>query len=199
VSFCRLKREYSEINLVFRIFLISVVFLLASCKDVRSEKISDMKKNFASQVLYNAKIIQRDSGKISMRLNAPIIEKYEYLDTPYVETKKGIYIEFTDKKNSNSLGKIWADYSKMIEKTGFYEAKGNVKIINPEGQTFRMQSLYWDKKEGRMHTKDTVYITDKEGNILIGSGGMNAKDDFSEYSLYRSFGEANTKTITEME
>jgi hypothetical protein len=34
----------------------------------------------------------------------------------------------------------------MIEKKDFYLAKGDVKIINPEGQTFKMQSIYWDKK-----------------------------------------------------
>lgn len=69
----------------------------------------------------------------------------------------------------------------------FYLAKGDVKIINPEGQTFKMQSIYWDKKNKKMYTKDTVFITDKEGNILIGSHGMKAKDDFSQYSLYSSF------------
>jgi hypothetical protein len=49
-----------------------------------------------------------------------------------------------------------------------------------------------------MYTKDTVFITDKEGNILIGSHGMNAKDDFSQYSLYSSFGEANSETMPDM-
>ena len=77
------------------------------------------KTNFPSQVFYNAKIIQRDSGRISMRFNAPLIEKYEYLDTPYVETRKGLYIEFIDQKNPKTPGKLWAKYAKMIEKKIF--------------------------------------------------------------------------------
>ena len=67
-----------------------------------------------------------------MRFNAPLIEKYEYLDTPYVETRKGLYIEFIDQKNPKTPGKLWAKYAKMIEKKDFYIAKGDVKIINPK-------------------------------------------------------------------
>jgi len=197
----KLKEKYSKIKLIYNSFLFVLILVffsaLFSCKDQKEENTSEMKKDFASQILYNAKIVQRDSGKVSMRINAPIIEKYEYVDTPYVETKKGLYIEIIDKANPNNPSKLWANYAKMIEKKEFYEAKGDVKIINPEGQTFKMQTLYWDKKKGRMHTKDTVYITDKEGNTLIGSGGMNAKDDFSEYSLYNSFGEMNANNISE--
>jgi hypothetical protein len=47
-----------------------------------------------------------------MRFNAPLIEKYEYLDTPYVETRKGLYIEFIDHKNP----KILANYGLNMPK-----------------------------------------------------------------------------------
>ncbi|MDE5491337.1 LPS export ABC transporter periplasmic protein LptC [Elizabethkingia meningoseptica] len=179
------------------VFPLAIFFLLVSCEEDLTKTKADKKTNFASQILYNAKIIQRDSGRIAMRFNAPLIEKYEYLETPYVEARKGIYIEFIDQKTPKTPGKLWAKYAKMIEKNDFYMAKGDVKIINPEGQTFKMQSIYWDKKNKKMYTRDTVYITDKDGNILIGSNGMNAKDDFSKYSLYNSFGEGNPDNMSE--
>jgi hypothetical protein len=86
----------------------------------------------------------------------------------------------------------------MIEKKDFYLAKGDVKIINPEGQTFKMQSIYWDKKNKKCILKIPYSLLEEEGNILIGSHGMNAKDDFSQYSLYSSFGEANSETMPDM-
>ena len=86
----------------------------------------------------------------------------------------------------------------MIEKKDFYLCKRRCKNYQSGGQTFKMQSIYWDKKNKKMYTKDTVFITDKEGNILIGSHGMKAKDDFSQYSLYSSFGEANSETMPDM-
>ena len=30
-----------------------------------------------------------------------------------------------------------------------------------------MQSIYWDKTKQRMYTKDTVFITDKDGSIFV--------------------------------
>lgn len=201
-----LKTYTTKMNILHKIFLknlagvfpLAIFFLLVSCEEDQSKAGGKKKTNFPAQVFYNAKIIQRDSGRISMRFNAPLIEKYEFLDTPYVETRKGLYIEFIDHKKPKTPGKLWANYAKMIEKKDFYFAKGDVKIINPEGQTFKMQSIYWDKKNKKMYTKDTVFITDKEGNILIGSHGMKAKDDFSQYSLYSSFGEANSETMPDM-
>ncbi|NAW52121.1 LPS export ABC transporter periplasmic protein LptC [Elizabethkingia argentiflava] len=181
------------------VFPLAIFFLFISCEENVISMNTKKKTNFPSKVVYNAQIIKRDSGKISVKFNAPLIEEYEYVDTPYAETKKGLYIELIDKRKPNTPGKLWANYAKMIEEKGFYFAKGDVKIINPEGQTFKMQSIFWDKKNKRMYTKDTVYITDKEGNILIGANGMNAKDDFSEYSLYSSFGEGNAQAIPDQQ
>ena len=84
---------------------------------------------------------------------------------------------------------------KFIEKKDFYEAKGNVKVVNHEGQTFVMVSIYWDKKNQKMYTKDTVFISDKEGNIFVAANGMIAKDDFSEYTFYNNSGEINPKEM----
>ena len=57
-----------------------------------------------------------------MRFNAPLIEKYEYLDTPYVENRKGLYIEFVDQKKPKTW-QAMGKYAKMIEKKFFYLGK----------------------------------------------------------------------------
>ena len=132
---------------------------------------------------------------VKVRFKAPLIEEYEFVDTPYVVVRKGLYLEFYDSKNPKTPGKLWAKYAKMIDKKQFYEARGNVKVINNEGQTFAMQSIYWDKAKQRMYTKDTVFITDKDGSIFVAANGMNAKDDFSEYTFYNNSGDFNVKKM----
>mgnify|MGYP000727010074 FL=1 len=172
---------------------LAIFFVLTSCEEDLTKANKSLNKNFASRVIYNADIIKRDSGQVKVRFKAPLLEEYEFIDTPYVEVRKGLYLEFYDSKKPKTPGKLWAKYAKIIEKKQFYEAKGNVKVINNQGQTFVMQTIFWDKKNQKMYTKDTVFISDRDGNIFVAANGMVAKDDFSEYTFYNNSGDFNAK------
>ncbi|MEC5395293.1 LPS export ABC transporter periplasmic protein LptC [Bergeyella sp. RCAD1439] len=173
----------------------AIFFVLNSCEEKLTEAENKKKTDFASRIIYNANIIQRDSGRVNLRFKAPLIEKYELVDSPYVEAKKGIYLEYFDKKKPNVPGKIWADYARLNELRDFYTAKGNVKIRTNEGQLFATQSIYWDRRKKTMFTQDTVYVTDKDGSTLVGTAGMTAKDDFSEYTFYSNTGSFPSKQV----
>lgn len=175
----------------------AIFFALTSCEEDLTEINKNKSANFPSQVINNANIVQRDSGRIKLRATAPLIEKFEYIDSPYVVARKGINILFYDQEKPDIPGKISAKYAKFNEKKKFYEAKGNVKIISNENQMFAMQSVYWDQVKKVMYTKDTVYVTDKDGSTLIGANGMTAKDDFSEYTFYNNSGDINAQKIPE--
>lgn len=188
-------QKIKYIKNIVAVFSVAIFFIFQSCEEDLSEVNKTKNKNFPSRVIYNANILQKDSGFVRIKFKAPILEEYEFIDTPYVEAKKGLYLEFFDKKNPKTPGTLKANYAKFIEKKDFYEAKGNVKVVNTEGQTFVMQSIYWDKKNQKMYTKDTVFISDKEGNIFVAANGMIAKDDFSEYTFYNNSGEINPKEM----
>ncbi len=176
-------------------FLLLMFFLMQSCEEDLTKINKDKKTNFASTVIHNGTIIQKDSGVVKVRFKAPLIEQYELIDSPYIEAKKGIYLEFFDKKNPKVPGKIWAKYAKNNIKKDFYFAKGRVKIITTEGQTFVTETINWDKLNKKMYTKDTVYVSDKDGNILVGAHGMVAKDDFSEYTFFNNSGSFNSANL----
>lgn len=175
----------------------AVFLILCSCEKKQEVKGSD-KKNFATQILYNANIVQRDSGNVTLRFKAPLIEKYELIDSPYIEAKKGIYLEYFDKKKPEIPGKIWADYAKYDEKKDFYEAKGHVKILTNEGTSFASNTISWNRKTKKMYTRDTVIVMDNKGNVLVGNNGMIANDDFSEYTFYNNTGSFPSKQIPEI-
>lgn len=84
----------------------AVFFVLLSCDEeiVKPEK--NKKVNFPDRVVHNTHIIRRDSGRIILNLKAPIIEDYAFVDSPYIEAKKGIYLEYFDKKKPKIPGKI---------------------------------------------------------------------------------------------
>ncbi|TXF74954.1 LPS export ABC transporter periplasmic protein LptC [Chryseobacterium sp.] len=173
------------------------IFFMISCEEDLDTFGGKKNTNFPSQVINNAKIVQRDSGFVKLRATAPLIEKYELIDSPYVVAKKGINILFFDKKKPDVPGKITAKYAKFSEMKKFYEAKGNVRIVTNEGQIFAMQTVYWDQNKKEIYTNDTVFVTDKDGSTLVGANGMKAKDDFSEYAFYNNSGDINAKKIPE--
>lgn len=173
----------------------AIFFGLISCDEDLTQVNKNKNTNFPSQIINNAKIVQRDSGMVKLRATAPLIEKYEFIDSPYIVAKKGINILFYDKKKPTVPGKINAKYAKFDEKKKFYEAKGNVRIITNENQIFAMQSVYWDQIKKEIYTSDTVFVTDKDGSTLVGANGMRAKDDFSAYTFYNNSGNINAKKI----
>lgn len=177
------------------LFYSAIFFLFISCKENLSNQKESNNKNFPSQILKNTFVVQRDSGQVSLRFKAPIIEKYELIDSPYVVAKKGFYLEYFDKKKPEIPGKIWADSAIMYEKKNFYKANGNVRILTNDGTSFATQSIFWDREKNEMYTQDTVYVMDNKGNTLVGANGMKAKDDFSEYSFYNNSGDFNAKEI----
>lgn len=175
----------------------AIFFALISCDEDLTEVSKNSNNNFPSQIINNANIVQRDSGMIKLRAKAPLIEKYEYIDSPYIVARKGINILFYDKKKPTIPGKIDAKYAKFNEKKRFYEAKGNVRITTNENQMFAMQSVFWDQGKRLIYTSDTVYVTDKDGSTLVGANGMRAKDDFSEYTFYNNSGNISAQKIPE--
>ena len=125
----------------------AIFFVLISCDEDLATLNKNNNTNFPSQIINNANIIQRDSGMVKLRAKAALIEKYEFIDSPYIVARKGINILFYDKKKPNVPGKIDAKYAKWNEKKKFYEAKGNVRIVTNENQMFAMQSDYTDQNK----------------------------------------------------
>lgn len=179
------------------LFSCAIFFILTSCEEDLTKANAKQSKNFPSQIINNANIIQRDSGFVTLRATAPIIEKYELIDSPYVVAKKGINIQFFDKKKPKVPGKITAKYARIFEYKKFYEAKGDVRITTNEGQRFAMETIYWDQRKKRIYTKDTVFVTMEDGSTLVGANGMTAKDDFSEYTFFNNSGDFSTKQLSE--
>lgn len=194
MSFLSKKIKFKNIAALLSI---AIFFSLFSCEEDLAAAAGKKKVNFPSQVINGAHIVQRDSGFVKIRATAALIEKYELIDTPYIEARKGIYIQFFDQKKPKKPGTIKAKYAKIIEQKQFYEAKGNVRIVTNDGQIFATQSIFWDKKNKKMYTNDTVFVTDKDGSTLVGANGMTAKDDFSEYQFFNNSGDINAKKIPE--
>ena len=90
----------------------AIFFIFTSCEEDLASTNKSKNKNFPSRIIHNAHILQKDSGFVKIRFKAPLLEEYEFIDTPYVEVRKGLYVEFFDKKKPKVPGKLTAKYAK---------------------------------------------------------------------------------------
>lgn len=163
------------------------VILVFSCAKMEDVDIDFKKTDFPSRTLMNADIVFKDSGFIKIHLLSPLIKEYAMLDSPFTEFPKGVRLKFYT-QNIDSPGFLRADWAYMSEIKDWYEGRGNVVVISEKGDTLKTQKLFWNKKERKIFTEDTVFIITKTGDSLQANSGLEAKDDLSEYHLFNNRG-----------
>lgn len=97
----------------------------------------------------------------------PLMERYEMVEEPYMEFRKGIHIETYDSTKAVS-SELVADYAIYNESKKLWETKGNVVGNNADGDKIFTEQLFWDEKTDRIYSDvDTKII--KGNDIIIGS------------------------------
>lgn len=179
----------SILNLFYRKRMLPfyLLFVIFGCTQLEDVDMSEQKRDFPSRTLKNAHIIFKDSGFVKINLRSPLIEEYGLIDSPYTEFRKGLELNYYT-NNIDSPGYLRANWAIMKELSEWYEGRGDVKIISEKGDTLKTQKIFWNKKERRVFTTDTVYIISNSGDSLQANNGLNAKDDLSEYSLFNNQG-----------
>ena len=164
-----------------------LLIFIGACTQIEDVDTSAQKRDFPSRTLKNAHIIYKDSGFVKINLRSPLIEEYALIDSPYTQFPKGLEMNFYT-TNIDSPGYLRANWAIMYELKEWYEGRGDVKIISEKGDTLKTQKLFWNKKQRRVFTSDTVYIISKSGDSLQANNGLEAKDDLSEYTLFNNQG-----------
>ncbi len=173
--------------------LFALLLLMISCEDNQQKNLPPKRKMFVTKRIYNATYELKDSGYRSVTLRAPIVEMYEEIDTPFTVFPKGLNLNFY-KKGTEKPGFLRASYAKIIELKGWYEAKGNVILINPEGDTMKTQQLFWNKKTRLVYSRDTVRILRIDSSKVTAINGLEANDDFKTFKLFNNKGAAFVKS-----
>lgn len=152
------------------------------------ETVGTKKLNFPSRKIFNAKMTMKDSGNVVIFLRAPLIEEYEFAQTPYTLFRKGLNLDFYQKGKKNP-GHLRANYAKIIEQKGWYEARNNIVIINSDGDTLKTNLLFWDKSKQKIFTNDTVRIYRADGATTnISTEGFESDENFKNFKLKKNHG-----------
>lgn len=149
-------------------FLFAGIFLLASCEN-RNDIIpkSDYLK-LPSLSAENFQTVTADSGQIDLILSSPIMEQFDNNDAPYTEFRKGLLVEFYDRK-PNMQGSVTAKYARFDKNSQIWELKDSVVVINENNDKLETEQLNWDQGKDLIYTDRFVKIT-SEDEIIQGFG-----------------------------
>ena len=175
----------------------AVAFVVFSCKGKLGEADSLNIKEVPVQTVDNMFIVQTKNGRIQMRSEAPLMERYERDTLSYELFPKGFFVYgYTDDEDLET--EIVADMARHLKyKDGreIWEAYGNVVVRNlMKQEVMETDTLYWDQKTERIYTHCYVRMYSPDG--FMQGYGMESDQRARNSVIYNPF---NSYGILEQE
>ncbi|HEX2967632.1 MAG TPA: LPS export ABC transporter periplasmic protein LptC [Bacteroidales bacterium] len=156
----------------FRIYILFLipVFLLVSCENnIEPVPKSDYLR-LPSASAEDFVTIMSDSGKMEVRVSAPLMEQWDSGEAPYTEFTKGIRVDYYD-KDTIVHGSVTAMYAKYDKNSDIWTLRDSVVVINEDDDKLETELLNWDQKKDLIYTDRFVKITRiKTEEIIQGFG-----------------------------
>lgn len=131
-------------------------------------------------------VIYSDSTVIKYKIKTPEIIIHNNTKENYTEFPQGVVITQYD-NHMNVTSHITSRYAKYFDADDRWEAKNEVVVINPQGDTLKTDYLVWDRKKGKIFSDQFVKIIQKD-RITMGTS-FEANQDFTEYTFKNLKGE----------
>lgn len=163
---------------MFRLTLLLIAcFAIASCRpDADPEAILVYEGPINEAFMVN--LVQSDSAVLRTRLKAP--HQLDFADGD-MEFPEGIEIEFFDEQGRLETT-MRADRGYYDKEKNLYRGEGNVRVQNLiKDQRLQTEEIFWNQAEKKIYTEKFVTIQEKE--TLFNGTGMEADDNFSNYTL----------------
>ena len=144
----------------------AVAFIVISCKGKLGEAENLDLKEVPVQTVDNMFIVQTENGRIQMRSEAPLMERYERDTLSYELFPDGFFVYgYTDDEKLET--EIVADNARHLKyKDGreSWEAFGNVVVRNLiKQEVMETDTLYWDQKNEKIYTHCYVRMYSPDG------------------------------------
>lgn len=166
-------------NYYFLVFL-SLSMLLA-CENDLSEVHKFIKEDeIAIEVGEGVEVVYSDSGKVEMKITAPLMYRHLDKSQPKREFPKGLKVLFLDE---NQEVKSWliGKYAIELENKQLITVRDSVILFNQNQEKLETDELVWDQGTNLIYTKQYVRITTKD-EIITGYG-FEADKEFTYWKI----------------
>lgn len=132
----------------------------------------------------NLNVTFSDSGRVKVKMSTAKQLKFKNENEVY---PKAVYVNFLD-KNGVEYSMLRGDSGRYVKSENLYRIQGNVFFNNRLlQQSLSTEELIWNPVTKKIFTDKKVTIKTPRESITA-SGGMDATEDFSQYSLRRPKG-----------
>ena len=166
----------------------AVAFMVYSCKGKLGEAESLNINEVPVQTVDDMFIVQTENGKIQMRAEAPLMERYERDTLSYELFPDGFFVYgYTeDEKLETEIIADKARHLKYKDGRESWEAFGNVVVKNLiKQEVMETDTLYWDQKNEKIYTHCYVRMYSPDG--FMQGYGMESDQRARSTILYDNF------------
>ena len=174
------------------VFVVGCVPGFCSCDKQQPVGEEKHNQNMITQQSENLEIIQTKGGKLIYRFKAPLLEEYEYAAEPYIEFRKGIEIETYNDTTQQVDATLTANYAIYLKNQQLWEAKGNVRGHNADGNQIETEQLFWDQKSKRLYSNVDSKIT-QDDNVVY-ANRFESDEQFNDFVMSRVTGRVLVNT-----
>ncbi len=144
-----------------------VAFVVYSCKGNLSSIQEANTKEIPIQVVDSIFMLQSKNGDLEIRMEAPLMERYENDTANYEKFPKGFYV-FAYDDNGLLETTIISDqslhYQKKNSRYEYWKAFGNVIVKNiQKKEELHTDTLYWDQSKKEIYTDTYVKLFSQSG------------------------------------
>ena len=143
------------------------LLILFGCSSETTDLFLEKGADFPDQESWGVTIILIDSSIERARIKSGHLEKYN--QKKHILLDDIVQVDFFDKKQTH-VAVLNSYKAEVDQKTNNMKAIGNVVAISDSGITLFTDTLYWDAKNEKMSTFDSVMITTLDEDTLYGVG-----------------------------
>jgi len=149
-----------------RLFLFILLILVSSCA---REPISEMpsRDGMPDQESWDVTIVLTSEGLIRANVRSGHLEKYN--EKEFVLLDSSVMVDFFNEKEQHT-SVLTSNTAEVDQASNDMKAMGNVVAVSDSGITLYSETLTWNSKDEKLHTKDNIMITTLEKDTLYGVG-----------------------------
>ena len=166
----------------FFVFGLLLSLLLVGCGN-RKELLDQEVYDGPTMEMWGIETMMTDSGKVAMKLRAPLQLDFENGDRSYPE---GLYVEYYGKQKT-PICTFQSNSAYFTQSTNLWKGEGNVHVKNLDNyDELTTEELFWSPNDESFYTDKFVTIQ-SDGQVHTGEG-LEADQDFSTYQILKPSG-----------